>query len=70
MKNIVILVDIFLKEVPDKKMRLLNGDTNNRITMEQFLNNNLDIDNKQIWINILNRMIKLTPRERELVKIN
>ena len=31
--------------------------------MEEFLNNNLDIDNKQIWINLLNRMIKLTPEK-------
>tara|TARA_Y100000590_G_C15738175_1_gene1019305 strand:+ start:2854 stop:4095 length:1242 start_codon:yes stop_codon:yes gene_type:complete len=54
----------------NKKMRLLNGNTSDKINMETFLNNNLDIGNKQIWINLINRMIKLNPRERELVKIN
>ena len=54
----------------DKKMRLLNADTTNKETIELFLNKNLNIENKEIWVNLLNRMIKLTPKERELVKIN
>ena len=37
--------------------------------MEEFLNNNLDIDNKQIWINLLNRMIKLTLIEIKVIHL-
>jgi len=58
------------KKYFNKNFQLINGNTNDRVDMETFLNNNLDIDNKQIWINLLNRMIKINPRERELVKIN
>ena len=58
------------KKYFNKNLQLVNGNTKDRVNMETFLNNNLDIDNKQIWINLINRMIKITPRERELVKIN
>jgi len=58
------------KQFFDKKMKLLNSDTSNKVNMLTYLNQNLDIENKEMWINLLNRMIRLTPRERELVKIN
>jgi len=54
----------------DKNMRLLNGNIINKINIETFLNNKLNINNKQLWVNLLNKMIKLSPRDRELAKIN
>ena len=54
----------------NKKMRLINGDTRDKVDLETFLSNDLDVENKQIWVNLINRMVRLTPRERELIKIN
>lgn len=54
----------------DKKMKLLNSNTTNKMNIELYLNKNLNITNKDKWINILNKMIRLNPRERELIQIN
>ena len=53
----------------DKKFRLINGDTRSKKTLNEYLSNDLNIENKEVWVNLLNRMIRLTPRERDLVRL-
>jgi len=51
----------------DKKMRLINRNNYNKSNIISYLNEHLNINNKEKWIEILNKMIRLNPRERELV---
>lgn len=51
----------------DKKMRLINRNDYNKSNIISYLNEHLNIDNKKRWIDILDKMIRLNPRERELV---
>ena len=53
----------------DKNFRLINGDTRSKKTLNEYLSNDLNIENKEVWVNLLNRMIRLTPRERDLVRL-
>jgi serine/threonine-protein kinase SRPK3 len=58
------------KKYFDKKSRFLNGDTSNKKIMIEYLNEILEIENKERWVNILDKMIRLNPRERKITKIN
>lgn len=58
------------KKFFDKKFKLFNGDTSNKKDMLNYLNEVLNIENKELWINVLNRMIRLNPKEREIINLN
>lgn len=54
----------------DKKLRLKNGNNETKTDMITFLNENLEISNKDMWVNVISNMVKLHPSERKLIKIN
>jgi serine/threonine protein kinase len=50
----------------NKKMRLKNNINVKSTTINNFLNEELNMTNKDFWIDILSKMLKLTPAKRDI----